>query len=132
MTLGTMITNALRRANVIRSNTSANAEQKRDAIRRYNGLMSKYDADGVDLGDFPVTLVGDTLDLEREHEDPVETIFALNLQIFHGLPLEEGLVAEAQIADKFLLRNTACKPDVNLNFAPLGRASGSTYNINNG
>ena len=132
MTLGDMITNALRRANVIRRNSDPTGEMNRDAIRRFNGLMSKYATDGADLGDFPVTDVTDTLDIEREHEDPVETIFALNLQIFHGLPLEQGLVAEAKIADKFILRSLSCKPDLNLKHAPQGRAVRPGSDIING
>lgn len=132
MILGTMITNSLRRANVIRGNASADAQQNKDAIRKFNGLMSRLDADGIDIGDFPVTDISDTLDLEREHEDPVESLFALTLQVFHGLPIEPGLVAEATGAEKFLLRNTSSKPVVDLRFAPLGRASRLTSDIING
>ena len=132
MTLGDMITKALRKANVIRENKDPTAEQNRDAIDTFNGLMSRLDADDIDIGDFPVTLTTDTLDLEREHEEPIKLMFALLLQMDHGLPLEEGLVALAQSSEKFLLRNTACKPDVSLKFAPLGRAQSSGYNINNG
>ncbi len=132
MTLGEMITKALRKANVIRENDSPSAEQNRDAIDTFNGLMSQLDADGVDLGDFPVTVVGDTLDLEREHEEPVKNMFALLLQMDHGLPLEEGLVFLAKRAEKFVLRNTACKPDLNLKHAPLGRAVRPGSDIING
>ena len=129
MTLGEMITKALRKANVIRENESPSAEQNRDAIDTFNGLMSQFDADGIDLGDYPVTVIGDTLDLEREHEEPVKIIFALVLQIDHGIPIEQGLAAMAQGAEKFLLRNTFVKPDPNLDFAPLGRANRLNSNI---
>ncbi len=132
MKLGGMITKALRKAGVIRENQSASAEQNRDAIDTFNGLMSQFDADGVDLGDYPVTVIGDTLDLEREHEEPVKTLFALALQIDHGLPLDEGLVFLADRAEKFLLRNTFVKPDPNLNHTPLGRATRVSSNILNG
>ena len=132
MTLGDMITNALRRANVIRNNAVATAEMNRDSIRLFNGLMSEYDADGVDLGDYPVTATTDTLDIEREHENAVEAIFALNLQKFHGLPIEDGLVDDATRANRFILRNLACKPDVDLSFAPQGRAVKPPSDIING
>ncbi len=129
MTLGDMITKALRIAGVIRENQSASAEQNRDAIDLFNGLMSQFDADGVDLGDYPVTVIGDVLDLEREHEEPVKVLFALALQIDHSLPIEQGLVALADRSERFLLRNTFVKPDPNLNHSPLGRANSRNTNI---
>jgi len=132
MTLGDMITKALRKANVIRENTIATAEMNRDAIDTFNGLMSRLDADNVDIGDYPVTVVGDVLDIEREHVEPIKLMFAILLQVDHGLPLEPGLVARATAAEKFLLRNTAQRPAVSLSHAPLGRAKSSGYNINNG
>ena len=132
MTLGDMITKALRKAGVIRENQSANAEQNRDAIDTFNGLMSMYDADGIDLGDYPVTVIADELDLEREHIEPVKTIFALALQIDHGLPVDAGLLGLAERFEKFLLRNTFVKPDPNLSHTPLGRATPNSSDILNG
>ena len=132
MTLGDMITKALRKANVIRENANPAPEQTRDAIDTFNGLMSQLDADGIEIGDFPVTAIGDTLDLEREHEEPIKNMFALLLQMDHGLPLEEGLLFLAKRADKFLLRNTSVKPDLNLKHAPLGRAVRARSDILNG
>ncbi len=132
MTLGDMITKALRKAGVIRENESPTAEQSRDAIDTFNGLMAQYDADGVDIGDYPVTVVGDTLDLEREHEEAVKTVFALALQIDHRLAVDEGLLGLAQRAEKFLLRNTSIRPAPDLNHAPLGRATNVGSNILDG
>ena len=132
MTLGEMIDNALVRANVIRRGQTASSGQATDATRLFNGLMARYEADGAEIGDFPLTTTTDTLDIEREHEDPIEAIFALRLQAFFGLPLEQGLIAEATTADKFLLRNTACKPDWNLSHTPLGGATRPGSDILNG
>ena len=132
MTLGDMITKALRKAGVIRENESPTAEQSRDAIDTFNGLMAQYDADGIDIGDYPVTVVGDELDIEREHEEAVKTVFALALQIDHRLATDEGLVALAVRSEKFLLRNTFVRPDPDLNHTPLGRARNSGSNILNG
>ncbi len=132
MTLGDMITKSLRKAGVIRENEDPTAEQLRDAIDTFNGLMAQYDADGIDIGDYPVTVVGDTLDIEREHEEAIKTIFAVALQIDHRLSVDEGLAALASRSEKFLLRNTSFRPDPDLNHVPLGRAQGGGYNINNG
>ena len=132
MTLGDMITKALRKAGVIRENESPSAEQSRDAIDTFNGLMAQYDADGIDIGDYPVTVVGDELDIEREHEEAVKIVFALALQIDHRLGIDEGLLAFAQRSEKFLLRNTFVRPDPDLNHTPLGRARNSGSNILNG
>lgn len=132
MTLGDMITKALRKAGVIRENESPTAEQSRDAIDTFNGLMAQYDADGVDIGDYPVTVVGDTLDIEREHEEAIKTVFALALQIDHRLPTDEALAVLAQRSEKFLLRNTFVRPDPDLNHAPLGRARNVESDIING
>ncbi len=132
MTLGDMITKALRKAGVIRENDSPSAEQSRDAIDTFNGFMAQYDADGIDLGDYPVTAVEDVLDIEREHEEAIKAIFALILQIDHGLSRDEGLTALAKRSDKFLLRNTFVRPDPDLNHTPLGRARNSGSNILNG
>ena len=132
MTLGDMITKALRKAGVIRENESPTAEQSRDAIDTFNGLMAQYDADGVDIGDYPVTAVADVLDIEREHEEAIKTIFALALQIDHRLGVDEGLTALARRSEKFLLRNTAVRPEANLNHTPLGRARNSGSDIING
>ncbi len=132
MTLGDMITKALRKAGVIRENESPTAEQSRDAIDTFNGLMAQWDADGIDIGDYPVTVVGDPLDIEREHEEAVKTVFALALQIDHRLATDEGLVALAVRSEKFLLRNTFVRPDPDLNHTPLGRARNTGSNILNG
>ena len=80
ITLGDMIDDALRKAGVIRESQSPTAEQNRDAIDTFNGLMAMWQADDIELGDFPVTVVGDTLELEREHQEPVKVLFAVALQ----------------------------------------------------
>lgn len=132
MTLGDMITKALRKAGVIRENESPSAEQFRDAIDTFNGLMAQWDSDGVDIGDYPVTAIEDVLDIEREHEEAVKTIFALALQIDHRLSIDEGLLGLAQRSEKFLLRSTSFRTDPDLKHAPLGRANSIRSDILNG
>lgn len=128
--LGDIIDDALRKAGVIRENQSPSAEQNRDAINVFNGLMSMWAADDIDLGDFPVTVVEDELDLEREHQEPVKILFAIALQADHGLPPDPYLIAQGDPALRFLERNTFVRPAVSLNNVPLGRAKSSRYDIN--
>ena len=132
LTLGDLIDQSLRQAGVIRENQAPSAEQNRDAIDTFNGLMSMWDADGIELGDFPVELIGDELDLEREHKEPVRVLFAVALGADHGLPPDPLLLGEAEIALRFLERNTFVRPDFSLENMPLGRAKNHRFNINNG
>lgn len=131
ITLGDMISDALRKAGVIREGQNPTAEQNRDAIDTFNGLMAGWAADDIELGDFPASVVGDELDLEREHKEPVKILFAVNLQADHGLPPDPYLVAQADIAMTFLMRNTFVKPAVQL-IAPTGRAKNAGFDIDNG
>jgi hypothetical protein len=93
--------------------------------------MSAWAADDIDLGDFPVDAVGDELDLEREHKEPVKILFAVALQADHGLPPDPYLIAQADIAISFLMRNTFVRPAVQM-IVPTGRAKNSGFDIENG
>ena len=128
ITLGDMIDDALRKAGVIREGQAPSAEQNRDAINTFNGLMSMWQADGIELGDFPALEIADVLDLEREHREPVKVLFAVALQADHGLPPDPLLIALAEPALRFLERDTFIRPNVTMN-VPTGRAKGSRFNI---
>ena len=130
--LGEMVEDALVKAGVIRENQPPTAKQTSKAIAVFNGLMSMWAADEIELGDFPVELVDEELDLEREHQEPVKILFAVALQADHGLPPDPYLVAQADPAMRFLERNTFVKPAADLKHVPLGRAKSSRFDINTG
>jgi len=134
ITLGDMIDDALRKAGVIREGQAPTAEQNRDAIITFNGLMAELQSDEIDVGDYPVDEIADELELEREHEEPVRILFARRLQTDHGLPPDVSLVAAANEALVFLERSTFVRPDFSLSHVPQGRAKRTRffYDINRG
>lgn len=129
MTLDEMILDGLRDANVIREDQSASPIQSDKATQVFNGLMSMWSADGIDIGDYPVT-GSDTLDIEREHEEPIRTIFSVALRVKFGIEVEPQQAAMAEEYFDFLLRNTFVRPKPNARHAPLGVTR--RFNITNG
>ncbi len=131
-TLGEFVRDGLVKAGVIQARGNASAEDQADAIVTFNGMMSELEADGIEVGDFPVSAASTDLDIDREHEQPLKSILAVRLAEDHDLPISNGMQIAAERSMRFLERNTFVRPDVNTDHAPAGRARHSGFDIENG
>ena len=126
MKLGDLIASGLRKGGVIRETQNPTAEQNRDAIELFNGMMAEWDADGIVIGDFPVDEVDDDTAIDREYREAVKNLFAERLAIEHGVPVSADLRNLAEGGYQFLMRATRIAPR-SIPALPRGRARWGSY-----
>ncbi len=91
----TMVTDALRLANLIDQIQAPSAEQSTSALRTMNQLLADWETDGIRLGWRTITALSDTLPLDESDERGVKYNLAVELCGEYGIPADDIVVAIA-------------------------------------
>lgn len=90
-----LITDALRRLNVISEIDTPSAEQGSHALAHLNDMFAEMLADDIDLGWNPKPLTTSTCVLPAEHVNTIKAMLALRLVDTYGATAPQGTVIEA-------------------------------------
>ena len=127
LTVNDVLTQALREIRVIRATQTLGADQLSDGITYLNQMMADFEADGIELGWYPVTQGSDTLRIEAKNDIGVMFNLAVLLAGQYGAPLQQTTVAKANRTFRRLERSTIELVEVDLSDLPRGRRQ--NYNI---
>ncbi len=127
LTVNDVLTQSLREIRVIRATQTIAPDQLSDGITYLNQMMADWEADGIELGWYPVTQGSDTLRIEAKNEIGVMFNLALLLAGQYGAPLQPTTTAKANRTFRRLERSTIEVVEVDLSDLPRGRRRG--YNI---
>ena len=127
LTVRDILTQALREIRVIRATQTIKADQLADGIKYLNQMIADWEADGVELGWYPVTAGSNTLRIQACDEAAVMYNLAVKLSGQYGAPLQPSTISEAGRTFRRLEKSTIQIVESDLSHVPLGQRR--PYNI---
>ena len=94
--VGRMVTRTLRLLRVVDATEAPEAEDMVSGIDALNGMMARWEADGVSLGWAPVEGPADELPAPAEAEEAIRFNLAIVLRGEYGLPLDPDIYQRAE------------------------------------
>lgn len=128
LTVNDVLTQSLKEIRVIRATQTISADQLQDGIKTLNQMMSDWQADGIELGWYPVTGGSDTLRIEAENDAAVMFNLSVELAGQYGANLQPSTIASANRKFTRLEKSTTEIVESDIDHLPRGRED--PYNIN--
>lgn len=119
----TMITDALRKINVISEIDTPSAEQGAHGLRTLNQMLEAWTEDGVDLGYFEQTSTTDDCPIPKWAEKGITSKLAIDLAPTYGASVSLELADAANQGYDVILRNAikARMQPANMDHMPIGQ-----------
>jgi len=127
LTVSDVLTQSLREIRVIRGTQTIPSDHLADGIKYLNQMIADWEADGIELGWYPVTAGSDTLRIQAENDAAVLYNLAVKLSGQYGAPLQPSTIAEAGRTFRRLEKSTIQFVESDLSHVPMGRRR--PYNI---
>ena len=121
LTVNDIITQAEREIRVIRATQTLPADHLADGIKYLNQMIADWQADGIEVGWYPVTSGTDVLRIQHTDEAAVMFNLAVKLAGQYGAPLQPGTTASANRTFRRLEGSTIEIVESDLGHVPTGR-----------
>ncbi len=125
-----VITDALRKANIINVRQTPSGTQGANGLTLLNDMMSDWQEDGIELGFFPQTSLSATIPVEDKHLRGIKANLARAEAADHGIELSSEAVRIAELTHARLAKSTT--EEFSTDFSHMPGGSRGRYNINNG
>ena len=102
-----VITTALRIVNIIDENQPATPELAAEGLEAMNDLLADWEADGIELGYFPQTILADTSPIEDQDLRGVKYNLALEIAARKDGKVTQAAIAVASVSKARLAKGTA-------------------------
>ena len=130
LTFNDLLSRSLREIGVIRPNQTPTATQLQQALPTVNSLFEDWEADGIELGWYPLSAGTDVLPIETKDERMVIYNVAVELAGQFGAPLQESTLLIARETKGRAEKSTT--EDVEYDITELPRSSMGAFDIENG
>ena len=121
LTVNDLLTQSLREIRVLRATQTISADHLADGLKYLNQMMSDWEADGIELGWYPVTAGPNTLRIQSENEAAVMYNLAVKLAGQYGAPLQPSTTSEANRTFRRLEKSTVQLVESDLSHVPTGQ-----------
>lgn len=120
MTMIELITQALRKINVINQIEAPTAEQGQQAVTTFNQMMEEWRVnDAIDIGYYPITEMATELPIELAYQRAVVFNLATCLAADYGITPNEACVAYAQRSYEALCRGVVLTFEADMTMLPV-------------
>jgi len=123
-----IITTAFRIINIINENEPPSSELAAEGLEAMNDLLADWEADGIELGYFPQTVLADTSPIEDKDLRGVKFNLAGELAGRKGSPISAASVLIAQTSFERLSKGTSEIIENSFDHLPSSRRA---FDINN-
>ena len=123
-----VITDAMRKANIINERETPSAAQGENGLTLLNDLLADWEEDGIELGFYPQTGLSDTIPIEDKFLRGVKYNLARSVAADYGADLPQETVRIADLTLDRLAKATTEVVSTDFNHMPMGSSTG-WYNI---
>ena len=125
-----VITDALRKANIINVRETPSDIQGANGLTLLNDMMADWQEDGIELGFFPQTSLSATIPVENKHLRGIKANLARAEAADHGIELSSEAVRIAELTYDRLAKSTTETFSTDFSHIPRGRRG--RFNITTG
>jgi hypothetical protein len=113
---------------------AVDAQAMQDAIRALNGMMQRWEADGVSVGWTDVSAPDDALSAPSEAEEAISYNLAVRLRARYGVAIDPDVIQMATDGLAALRADVIANTYSRISYAdlPMGEGWCGGYNFNNG
>lgn len=123
-----IITEAMRKANILNEKETPSAPQGENGLDLLNDMMSDWEEDGIELGWYPQTSLAGTAPVENQHLRGIKYNLARSMAADYGVDLPMETVRVAELTFDRLAKSTTEDFTTDFSHMPSGASGG--YNVN--
>jgi hypothetical protein len=125
-----VITDAMRRMNIIHERETPSSTQGQQGLDLLNDMLADWEEDGIELGYYPQTSTSATIPVEDHALRGIKYNLALEFGAEYGLEPAPTLAERARMTKARLTKATSEEVETSFDHMPFGGSS--VYDINTG